>query len=92
MLKQITNVLLYPFKLIALGLIGFYKILISPLLPRTCIYTPTCSTYAFNAIQKHGFFLGSILACKRICRCTPKHQGGHDPVPLNLKGEDKWLF
>lgn len=92
MMRKLANILLYPLKLVFLGLVYFYKLAISPLLPHTCIYNPTCSTYAVQAINKHGTIRGSVLAAKRIFRCTPKHQGGHDPVPLNIKGEDKWLF
>ena len=50
-------------------------------LPPTCIYSPSCSTYAMIAIEKYGLMKGSWLAIKRICRCTPFHQGGNDPVP-----------
>ena len=92
MMRKLINILLYPLKLIVLGLVYLYRFLISPLIPHTCIYTPTCSTYSIQAIQKHGVIRGTILAGKRILRCTPKHKGGHDSVPLNIKGEDKWLF
>ncbi len=64
-----------------LGLIGFYQRAISPLLPAACRYYPTCSNYAREAIQIHGFWKGSALAIGRILRCNPFSKGGVDPVP-----------
>jgi putative membrane protein insertion efficiency factor len=58
-----------------------YQILISPLLGPSCRFTPTCSQYAVEAIQKYGPFKGSWLAFKRIIRCHPWGGCGHDPVP-----------
>lgn len=92
MMRKIINILLYPLKLTSLFLIYVYKLLISPLLPKNCMYTPSCSTYAVQAIKKHGVISGTVLAVKRICRCSPNHKGGIDEVPLSIKGEDKWLF
>ncbi|MBQ4235733.1 MAG: membrane protein insertion efficiency factor YidD [Treponema sp.] len=62
-------------------LIRFYQVFISPLFPACCRYTPTCSQYALEAIQKHGPIKGLYLAIRRILRCNPYHQGGYDPVP-----------
>ncbi|MBR9975694.1 MAG: membrane protein insertion efficiency factor YidD [Bacteroidetes bacterium] len=62
-------------------LIKVYKIMISPVLPPSCRFYPTCSTYAMEAIQKHGPFRGSWLGIKRISRCHPWNDGGYDPVP-----------
>ncbi|MBK9522395.1 MAG: membrane protein insertion efficiency factor YidD [Rhodocyclaceae bacterium] len=61
--------------------IRFYKYAISPWLGPTCRFSPSCSTYAVEALQRHGFFCGSWLACRRILRCNPWHSGGYDPVP-----------
>jgi putative membrane protein insertion efficiency factor len=62
-------------------LIRFYQRALSPYLPASCRYVPTCSVYAYEAVQKHGVFRGSFLAVKRILRCHPFHPGGYDPVP-----------
>ncbi|MFY0644904.1 MAG: membrane protein insertion efficiency factor YidD [Bacteroidia bacterium] len=61
--------------------IRIYRKLISPILPATCRYTPTCSAYAMEALQKHGPLKGSWLAIKRIVSCNPWGGHGHDPVP-----------
>lgn len=68
-------------KLLLKCLILFYKKLISPLFPPHCIYRPTCSEYAFEAIERHGALKGTILAVWRILRCNPWAAGGYDPVP-----------
>lgn len=63
-------------------LIKLYRKFISPLKRRpTCIYTPTCSQYAIEALERYGFLKGSFLAVKRILRCHPFAKGGYDPVP-----------
>lgn len=59
----------------------FYKGAISPILPPACRFTPSCSTYALEAIRKHGPFKGLALAIYRILRCNPWGGCGHDPVP-----------
>lgn len=64
-----------------LGPIRFYQRFISPGLPPTCRYEPTCSSYAADALQQHGAMRGVWLAARRISRCHPWHQGGYDPVP-----------
>ncbi len=66
---------------LALVLIVLYQKLISPLLPRTCRFYPSCSEYAKQAIQKYGLMRGGWLAVKRIGRCHPGNPGGLDPVP-----------
>jgi len=66
---------------VLLGLIRGYKRFISPLLPRACRFYPSCSTYAAEAIERHGTVRGIMLAGRRIARCHPFHPGGYDPVP-----------
>jgi putative membrane protein insertion efficiency factor len=68
-------------KAIGIGLIKFYKAFISPLLPPSCRYTPTCSQYGIEAIQKYGLIKCSWLTLKRIGRCRPGGGSGYDPVP-----------
>ncbi|MBI3241578.1 MAG: membrane protein insertion efficiency factor YidD [Chloroflexi bacterium] len=68
-------------KKVALGLIRFYKRFISPMLPPSCIYHPTCSEYTYQAIDKYGILRGSWLGFRRILRCHPFARGGYDPVP-----------
>ena len=65
-----------------MSLIKFYQKFISPLLPRTCRFTPTCSEYCITAIERFGLYRGGLLGIKRIIRCTPFNPGGIDPVPL----------
>lgn len=62
-------------------LISFYKTIISPVLPPSCRFYPTCSDYARSSIETHGVLRGSCLALKRLLKCHPYHDGGFDPVP-----------
>lgn len=64
-----------------IGLVNVYKKFISPVLPPTCRYYPTCSTYMIDALKKHGAILGLIMGISRIIRCNPFIKGGVDPVP-----------
>jgi len=61
--------------------IYFYKGAISPLTPPSCRFTPSCSTYAIEAIRRHGPLRGLYLAIRRILRCHPWGGSGYDPVP-----------
>ncbi|MDG1054364.1 MAG: membrane protein insertion efficiency factor YidD [Flavobacteriaceae bacterium] len=70
-----------PIKALFILLIKGYQRLISPLLPPSCRFTPSCSHYGIEALQKHGLFRGSYLTIHRILRCHPWSKGGHDPVP-----------
>ncbi len=71
--KALVLLLILPVK--------FYQMAISPLLPSSCRYTPTCSTYTIQALKKHGPVRGMFLSIKRISRCHPWGGHGHDPVP-----------
>lgn len=68
-------------KKIMIGMIRFYQLAISPMKRFHCIYIPTCSQYALEAIEKYGPFKGGFMAVKRILRCHPFAKGGYDPVP-----------
>ena len=63
------------------GALRFYKSRISPQLPPACRYTPTCSEYAIEAIERHGVLRGGLLATRRVLSCNPFSRGGYDPVP-----------
>jgi len=58
----------------------FYRRFISPFLPSSCRFYPSCSEYALEAIEKHGALKGFFLSLKRIIKCNPFHPGGYDPV------------
>jgi putative membrane protein insertion efficiency factor len=62
-------------------LIRAYQYLISPILGPRCRFHPTCSHYAVEALQRHGFLRGTYLGLRRLARCHPWHPGGLDPVP-----------
>lgn len=83
--SQLTNFLMkfltFPFII----LIRFYQSAISPYLPATCRYHPTCSQYSIEALEKHGLFFGSYLSVRRILSCHPWGKSGHDPVPEKFK-------
>ena len=66
---------------VLLLLLAVYRRLISPLLGPRCRFVPTCSTYAVEAVQRHGALRGSWLTLKRLLRCHPFAEGGYDPVP-----------
>ena len=68
-------------KKITLLLIRLYQNTISRVLPPSCRFTPTCSHYGYEAVEKHGFFKGVWMAVKRVSRCHPLNPGGYDPVP-----------
>jgi len=62
-------------------LVRGYQIVLSPWIGQSCRFTPTCSNYAIDALKEHGALRGSWMAIRRIGRCHPWHEGGHDPVP-----------
>jgi len=75
--KTISKILSFPLIII----IKFYQYVISPWLPASCRYTPTCSVYSIEALKKYGILKGTFLAVKRILSCNPWGGHGHDPVP-----------
>ena len=70
----------------------FYRKCVSPLLPSVCRYTPSCSQYMLDAVKEFGLIKGGIKGTYRIMRCNPFTKGGYDPVPINPKGDIKWLY
>jgi len=75
--KYVVRLLAY----IPILLIKLYQIFLSPYLPNSCRFTPTCSVYSVEALKKHGFFKGLWLSVRRISRCHPWGGHGYDPVP-----------
>ena len=66
---------------LAVGGVAAYRLAVSPLFPRTCRYTPTCSQYAMEALSRHGLLKGTGLSIRRILRCHPFGGSGYDQVP-----------
>ncbi len=75
-----ARVALVP-RLLLLGVIRVYQNTVGPALPRACRFEPTCSRYAYTAIERHGALSGSWLALRRLARCQPFGGSGYDPVP-----------
>jgi uncharacterized protein len=67
-------------RVVLISLLTFYKTAISPWLPPSCRFVPTCSEYAREAIERHGALRGSMMGLGRLLRCHPFHKGGYDPV------------
>jgi uncharacterized protein len=70
-----------PIRTVVCWMIRGYQYLLSPVLPPSCRYAPTCSSYAIEAVTRHGVARGGWLALRRILRCHPWTAGGFDPVP-----------
>ncbi|HKF56823.1 MAG TPA: membrane protein insertion efficiency factor YidD [Blastocatellia bacterium] len=62
-------------------LIRGYQVIVSPILPPACRFSPTCSQYAIEAIAKYGVTRGFVMGVRRLLKCHPFHHGGYDPVP-----------
>ncbi|HAK89829.1 MAG: membrane protein insertion efficiency factor YidD [Nitrospirae bacterium GWC2_46_6] len=67
-------------KVLIIGIIKAYRRIISPLLPQSCRFTPSCSEYSMEAVDRHGALKGGYLSFRRILKCHPFHPGGYDPV------------
>ncbi|OGF52432.1 MAG: membrane protein insertion efficiency factor YidD [Candidatus Firestonebacteria bacterium GWA2_43_8] len=76
-------------KNVLIFLLKIYKKGISPYLPPSCRFTPTCSEYAMEALNRFGVVKGGWLAVKRVSKCHPFHKGGHDPVPEKISTKYK---
>jgi len=79
--KQIYNIIIKTITFPFIIIIKIYQLLISPLFPSSCRFTPTCSNYTVEALKKYGLFKGGWLGIKRISKCHPWGKSGHDPVP-----------
>lgn len=69
-----------PAAAVLIFVIDLYRRFVSPLLPPSCRFTPTCSAYAREAVMRYGTWRGSYMAVRRLLRCHPFHPGGYDPV------------
>ncbi|QAA81663.1 membrane protein insertion efficiency factor YidD [Aequorivita sp. H23M31] len=78
---ELKKILVFPFVLLIRG----YQKFISPFTPSSCRYSPTCSSYAKEALEKHGLLKGGWMAAKRILSCNPWGGSGYDPVPPKKK-------
>ena len=78
---MLRKIFIFPFVI----LVKFYQVAISPYLPASCRYSPTCSHYTLEALEKHGLLRGGWLAIKRISSCHPWGGEGYDPVPDKKK-------
>jgi len=76
------NIIKNGLRNILIIVVKFYRKFISPLKQPSCIYSPTCSSYALEALERYGFFKGGYLSIRRILRCHPFAKGGYDPVPI----------
>jgi putative membrane protein insertion efficiency factor len=72
-----------PLQMLTAAVLRAYKRFISPMLFSSCRFTPTCSEYAMEAVERHGLFFGSALSAWRILRCNPFSRGGLDTVPIH---------
>lgn len=81
-MKRVDRVIAIILRLLVRG----YQLLLSPILPISCRYYPSCSSYAVEALERHGAFAGAALAMGRLLRCHPWSGHGIDPVPERLAG------
>lgn len=67
-------------KIVIINILKIYKYFLSPFLPQSCRFYPTCSVYSMEAIEKYGIFKGCYLTARRLIKCHPFHSGGYDPL------------
>ena len=89
-LRRVAWVAGAPFRLVLIGLIRLYRLLLSPLLGGQCRFAPSCSRYAEEAVRVHGAIRGSLMAAWRVARCSPLTRGGYDPVPPRKRGSGQY--
>lgn len=80
MIPAVAVMVRFPQALL-IGVVKAYRLLISPWLGSNCRFEPSCSAYSMQALSQHGATLGSYLTLRRLVRCQPWCEGGHDPVP-----------
>jgi len=80
-LNKTAAILTQPLNWLARRLVRGYQLFVSPVLPGSCRFYPTCSAYAMDALTQHGFFKGGWLSLRRIARCHPWGTSDFDPVP-----------
>jgi len=76
-------------KWLMIGVLRFYRVALSPLMPVGCKFHPSCSQYALEAVSRYGVWRGSRLAFIRLVRCSPFTRGGFDPVPDSIENSKK---
>ena len=82
--KQLMNIKFFIpslLKFLFINIIKIYQRFISPFFPSSCKFSPSCSKYGIEAINKYGALKGTFLTLKRIIRCNPWNKGGYDPIP-----------
>jgi len=85
-LRRVCAVVGRSVNAVLMGVVRAYRFFLSPWLGSACRFTPTCSQYALQALERHGPAAGSYLAARRLLRCHPACSGGHDPVPDRAPG------
>ena len=83
-MKRLISIKLFisnSFKLLFINIIKIYQRFVSPFFPSSCKFSPSCSKYGIEAINKYGVLKGSVLTVKRILKCNPWSKGGFDPIP-----------